>query len=475
MVRGGLVQTNHGGSQGRQGYHCTKVTTFLHALVVFLFALWIVLNVLLQTWDIHSQRLSFDLSETTALAVRHTRNHPPNDEGIQAFEKNDPHEESMTYGLKQYTCQAGSSTFQFPRVPDLIIAGAQKSGTTALFALLEKHPSILRSKSFETHFFDMHYGLAREKLEAQFPQESVESIHCRLARMYEDRLDFLHARTTSEVVGQAVIGRRVESDHQLTAVNQTHNQPKSLLKDETSAYITMEKTPMYMIWPHIPQAILDTCPWKPKIVLMLRNPIDRLYSHYSMRLKTNGKSTDPLDITIDKEIEMLRKFGLSQSPFLAKYSNLSNISSLFSFDIPSNLTEAEEDRLDSINFRGFGNHRQNQRFIRRGMYAPLLRRWLNTFKLDEELLILRYEDFRARPQQEYARVLQFLGVDGSNFSLPKEAFSITYKSHVEDRGLDTKPVPLNPRTREFLQALYRPYNEQLSMMLGNDTKWLWVD
>ena len=44
---------------------------------------------------------------------------------------------------------------RIPKVPDFIIVGAQKCGTTALASLLEKHPYIVRSQRFEEHFFDM--------------------------------------------------------------------------------------------------------------------------------------------------------------------------------------------------------------------------------------------------------------------------------------------------------------------------------
>lgn len=30
-----------------------------------------------------------------------------------------------------------------------------------------------------------------------------------------------------------------------------------------------------------------------------------------------------------------------------------------------------------------------------------------------------------------------------------------------------------PETRDMLQDFYRPWNERLSRMLGNDSRWLW--
>jgi hypothetical protein len=55
-----------------------------------------------------------------------------------------------------YTCHDGTKLHTLRAAPDLIIAGTQKAGSTALYSLLKKHPQILSSKNlFEAHFFDM--------------------------------------------------------------------------------------------------------------------------------------------------------------------------------------------------------------------------------------------------------------------------------------------------------------------------------
>ena len=39
--------------------------------------------------------------------------------------------------------------------------------------------------------------------------------------------------------------------------------------------VVMEKTPSYMLLGNLPQVIDAVCPWKPKILAILRNPVDR--------------------------------------------------------------------------------------------------------------------------------------------------------------------------------------------------------
>jgi hypothetical protein len=55
-----------------------------------------------------------------------------------------------------HSCYDGEKVQTMIRGPNLIIAGAQKSGTTALYALLRKHPRMIPSRLFEAHFFDMY-------------------------------------------------------------------------------------------------------------------------------------------------------------------------------------------------------------------------------------------------------------------------------------------------------------------------------
>jgi hypothetical protein len=55
-----------------------------------------------------------------------------------------------------HSCYDGEMVQTMIRGPNLIIAGAQKSGTTALYALLRKHPRMIPSRLFEAHFFDMY-------------------------------------------------------------------------------------------------------------------------------------------------------------------------------------------------------------------------------------------------------------------------------------------------------------------------------
>jgi len=57
--------------------------------------------------------------------------------------------------LSYHTCRIRNHTYTMLEAPSLVIAGAQKAGTTAMAHLLEKHPAVLSSQQEEAHFFDL--------------------------------------------------------------------------------------------------------------------------------------------------------------------------------------------------------------------------------------------------------------------------------------------------------------------------------
>src|SRR5262245_24800191 len=54
-------------------------------------------------------------------------------------------------------------------LPNAIILGAQKAGTTTLFNLLADHPLVLTSCTKEVHFFDLNQARGLDWYRAHFP------------------------------------------------------------------------------------------------------------------------------------------------------------------------------------------------------------------------------------------------------------------------------------------------------------------
>lgn len=266
---------------------------------------------------------------------------------------------------------------------------------------------------------------------------SEEIVHCRLHQAYLERLDFPVANATSNRIW------------------------------------TFEKTPNYMIWPHVPSAIVHTCPWKPKIVMVLRNPVERLYSQYRMHFEQQPGSLD-LESTLDIELSTLRKFQLSNAPNISQWMwNGQRNDESFQ---PSPIADEERDKKDSIRFRGFGNHGSNPRYLQRGMYIYQIRRWLRNFELHSELLVLPHEQLRNDMKGAWEKILNFLGAP--YYPLSDSVLQTMYRPSIDSETRHDTVVPAAPLsnvTRSFLVEFYRPYNHLLADVLGEEWRGLWDD
>lgn len=127
------------------------------------------------------------------------------------------------------------------RMPDFIIIGAQKCGTTSLYNYLIQHPQIVSAATKEVHFFDLNFEKGRAWYLAQFPELE-------------------------------------------------QNQDKT---------ITGEASPYYIFHPLVPQRIYQMLP-QVKLIVLLRDPVARAISHYYHEVRL-GYETLSLEDAIARE------------------------------------------------------------------------------------------------------------------------------------------------------------------------------
>ncbi len=113
-------------------------------------------------------------------------------------------------------------------LPDFLIIGTQRGGTTSLYHYLQAHPGIAPATTKEIHFFDRRYSKGLAWYRGHFPTK--------IERYYAERLR----------------GRD---------------------------FVTGEATPSYLFHPHAPKRIAQALP-RVKLIVLLRNPVDRAYSQY---------------------------------------------------------------------------------------------------------------------------------------------------------------------------------------------------
>lgn len=246
--------------------------------------------------------------------------------------------------------------------PNFIIIGAQKGGTTSLYVYLTQHPQILHASQKEIHYFDLQFDKGAEWYYSQFP--TLEERGCNL---------------------------------------------------------TGEASPYYIFHPQVPQRIYDLCP-EVKIIILLRNPVDRLISHYYHCIK-NKYETLSFEEAIAHEPERLKgEIGkLSIDPTYYSYAH------------------------------------QHHTYLSRGIYADQLPAWFKLFP-KEQILILKSEDLYANPCEISNKTLEFL-------NLPPNQLEI-YEKHNA-----TEYLPVSEDLYQQLKAYFRPHNQRLAEMLDRDFGW----
>lgn len=234
--------------------------------------------------------------------------------------------------------------------------------------------------------------------------------------------------------------------------------------------------------PSIPHAIDLLCPHKPKILVTLRNPVERAYSQYSMlsqkgnRFLPNTTFEQAIETEVDHLIQrgLLKEGTLSLSEYEQRRNELDvdNMGSLSPINlrdisleeyakVASNVLMINETASGEITDSGYFPH-----LLFRGMYALQLVPWVKKFGQDERMMILRIEEFAgddANQTEVEEKILLFAGLTSP---VLKER-----ERQVKANGFTKSKM--NPMTKEYLNWLYQPFNDLLPTLLGEEWRGVW--
>lgn len=269
------------------------------------------------------------------------------------------------------------------RLPNAVLIGVKKGGTRALIEMLGLHPRV-RSSGMEVHFFDKDFN-------------------------YEQGLDWYRE----------------------------HMQP-SYVTD-----ITIEKSPAYFVVSQVPGRILKDLGKKVRLLLVLRNPVDRVVSDFMQgQHKQQGRMVRIKETTPEKLKKMQQ--ALANKILLAD---------------------------GSINPKAV--------FIKVGMYAQHLHRWLQYFS-KEQIFITSTDELVSMPARALKKAVAFLGLDDFDWDsriVHVNDFKLACLNKTTQR--DKRPnvvcmnntkgrehIPLPMKLRRKLFDYYRPHNEELFSMIG---------
>jgi hypothetical protein len=249
------------------------------------------------------------------------------------------------------------------KTPDFIIIGAQKCGTSTMFHHLRKHPDIFLPRKKELHFFDENYDKGME--------------------FY---LHFFNRKKMPE---------------------------RQFCSGEASPFYFFHPLAASRIYQHFPDI---------KLILLLRNPINRAYSNYQHQHR-KGRISISFEHAIKLEPEILEH---------------------------KRKAYFEQENHSDLMYRRFS-------FLARSLYSEQLPAWYQHFS-KEQILILKSEDYFKNPTDTFKQVFEFLGVKPFEIILTKEHKKSDYP-------------PMKPETRQQLKEYFEPFNQQLYQLTGRDFGW----
>ncbi|MHA1222222.1 MAG: sulfotransferase domain-containing protein [Candidatus Heimdallarchaeaceae archaeon] len=252
-------------------------------------------------------------------------------------------------------------------LPDFIIIGAQREGTTSLYNYLIEHPSVLPAYKKEIHFFDLNFDKGIDWYRAHFSLTRRQTIF------------------------------------------------------KGNKIITGESSPYYLFHPLVPsrtKKLLPNC----QFIVLLRNPLDRAYSHYNHEVKRGTETRSFRDAIMNEE----------------------------------NLIEEEEIKI--IKKRNYSSKlHQNFSYLSRGYYYIQLKRWLDFFPKDK-FFFIETNNLKRKPKNILEELYSFLNLSAfDNFDFP------IYNKNTYPKIPD--------QLRKELELYYVEKNEQLYSLINEKYNW----
>ena len=216
--------------------------------------------------------------------------------------------------------------------------------------------------------------------------------------------------------------------------------------------IAMDVSPGYLF--HARQTMTSiqcVCPWS-KFVIMLRDPVERVYRQWVYGTVYLGLRLS-LEDWIAQEFKAMQSAGL-----LGTTTGSARFTARKERRRRQLVTMSQEEERDA--WRRYQSKRVPASAIGRSMYVVQLEEWFEILRSvgkepSKEVFLIKSEVWERQPQEEYAQLLNFLGVaphTPSSYSLPKAPDPVLHE-------------PMKAETKKLLQDFFEPYNQRLATML----------
>jgi len=252
-------------------------------------------------------------------------------------------------------------------IPDFLVIGAKRCGTTSLYQHLPEHPCISKSPHDNMGFFNDNFHLGVNWYKSFFPTTFT----------------------------------------------------RKKIKSKFGNFLAFDVTTKYMEEESTANNVYQTKP-NMKIIIILRNPVDRAYSQYHLSVRQTAERRSFEDV-VEENMNRLNKESHEHYGRKPKFS-------------------VEED-----------NH------LKKGLYALQLRYWLKIFPR-ENILIVSTEEFESNQQIIYNKIFEFLNISKFEVKNTKKMEKGNYP-------------PMKSETRNLLLDYFRSHNHELFELINIKFDW----
>ncbi|MFT6287633.1 MAG: hypothetical protein ACJA09_002387 [Alcanivorax sp.] len=298
--------------------------------------------------------------------------------------------------------------------PDFMLIGAAKSGTTSFSSYIGSHPQVKVPPYKEPNFWTWKMPTAKH---------------------YQD----LFVNT------------------------------ESLLAPTAQQKIAGDYTADLILHPLAPRRVRGSLPHI-RIVVLLRNPIDRAYSHYIMSKRSGREDHQSFSAVVEKEIDEIpslleshRRAFLDLQPRTTQHFLKPDGSPIVTATHDETWTPRVLRSREDMMFYYYTS------CVFRSIYCDQLWRWLQMYPR-EQVMIIQSENFFSAPKKIMTKISDFLNLQAFEFDTGEldRAWGGGASDDFEKSG---DYVPMASETRSLLRAFFKPFNETLYSLIGEQFDW----
>ncbi|MBE9538931.1 MAG: sulfotransferase domain-containing protein [Proteobacteria bacterium] len=223
-----------------------------------------------------------------------------------------------------------------------------------------------------------------------------------------------------------------------------------------------------LLHPLVPRRVRARLP-DVKIIVLLRNPIDRAYSHFIMAQRNGGEPDCSFEEIVEREIEEIPELlAAHRRGFLDA-----------NFRTSAHRCHADGSLLNIASHRGdnacysLSSEQDLFRFyvtsyVFRSIYYDQLRRWLELFPR-EQILILDSERLLQQREDVMREAVAFLGLQSYDFGV--DSLQHTWGGGANKHNTPGDYLPISASARTRLSDFFAPHNKKLFDLIGESYEW----